>query len=275
MKIYKYCSINSLAITVLLFGCATAPQPVKLSKSEIGADKIFDYYCADNKQIRKLNISIEYVAPQLKKMAVDEAAKSYAHYAKEKEQFLKKSLFSLSGSNTPSSRGADSLYVQQPSQTYNELMEVLEQRVSPPLSVRARIERPTDSNKFILFHTTEEEHSSERYEPNSAYVSELKILIDNFTLLEPLQYQIDTYDTHGGTCYNCGKEKPLAVNEDGKQIISKAVEQKDNIWLRYIEHFTKIKEAKSSNPRVVNVDLDLDLNGFCRYGRSVSDLQSQ
>lgn len=288
MKLFKSYLKNSIALAAILSGCATNNQPpVSISKGAVSSDNIYALYCANNKQTRRLRVPIVYFVPQLNKMAVDEAAKSHAHYAQQKTRFLKRALFSLSGVDTPGSKGADYLYVKQPSQTYKELMSILDERVSQPLSGRARIERPTDSDKFVLFHTTEWEHSDERYERNSAYVSELRLLVDNFTLLEPIEFQNEAYKC-GEKCNDPDKVELIAIDEGKshkvngeiveekpKNSIAKAISYKDDIWFRYIERFTTIKEAKSNNARVINVDLELDLNAFCKYGRDLSDLQSQ
>lgn len=280
MKPCKFCWKSSFLITAFLCGCATTNlPPLALSKVKANDDKIFNYYCANNKQVRKLSVAIEYVTPQLPKMAVDIAAKEHAHYSKEKRRLLKKTLFSLSGGEEhPNGRGADFLLVKQSPLKYNELVEEIKEDVSESMGVRGLIMRPTDSNKLILFHISEQRHSSEWYQRNPTHVSELKILIDNFTFLEPLKYQEDAYtagDDNEEEDVISDSSKPIAVDEGGQQSVSEAIEHKDEIWIRYISHFTKIKEAKSKNPRVINVDLELDLNGFCRYGRKVSDLQSQ
>lgn len=267
-------------------GCASAPTPVKLSKSEIRADKIFEYYCADNKQIRKLSVSIEYVTPSFPKMAVDKAAKEQTYYAKRKLELFKKTLFSLSGGEErPNGRGADYLKARQSDLNHKELIEYvsgysLEENSYSSTRIRALLIKPTDTDKFILFHGIERDMRFPLQDyKDPTYISELNLLMDNFTLLEPVEFQNEAYKCDESCLkdpyQDHGKIDLIAVDDDGKQSVSESITHKDSIWIRYIQRFTKINEAKSSNPRVVNVDLDLDLKGFCRYGRSISDLQSQ
>lgn len=271
MRTYKFCWINSLVIAVFLCGCASVSQPVKLSKSEIRTDKVFEYYCTDNKQIRKLNVSIEYVTPSFPNMVVDKAAEKQVYYSKRKAELLKRTLFSLSGGEErPNDRGADYLMARQSKLNHKDLIEkvsgyVLKESSYSSMSIRPLLMKPNDSNRFILFYGVQTDMRFPDQDYNEKIqISELQMLMDNFTILEPVDFQNEAY-----------KSDLIAADENGKQSISEAIEHKDKIWIRYVEHFTKISEAKSNNPRVINIDLDLDLNGFCRYGRNVSDLQSQ
>ena len=283
MKLCKFCWKSSLLSVALFCGCATANlPPVSLSKVEANSNKIFNYYCENNKQIRKLSVPIEYVTPQLPKMALDIAAKEQAYYSKDKRRLLKKSLFSLSGGEErPNGRGADYLNVRQSDLKQKEVFEKVssyEIHAHDSQRVRGLLMKPVDSNKFILFYGIETDQrfsDQDHYEPT--HISELKILVENFTILEPVKYQDATYQSDEDETEDviATPSDSIAIDSAGSQVISEAIEHKDEIWIRYINHFTKIKEAKSKNPRVINVDLELDLNGFCRYGRKISVLQSQ
>lgn len=287
MKPFKFCLKNSFVLVFLLGGCATTNlPPVSISKATIGSEKIFSQYCANNKQIRKLSLSIEYISPKLPKFSVDKAASESAHYAKRKQDLLKKVLFSLAdGEEHSNGRGADYLLVRQSDLNHHDLIEkvsqyVIEESSYNSIAVKELLMRPTDSDKFVLFHAIETDQrlrDRDHFEPT--HVSELKLLVDNFTLLEPLEFQNEAYkcdtDCLKNPYMDHDKVDLIAVDDDGKQSISEALEKRDAIWIRYINRFTKIKEAKSSNPKIINIDLELDLNGFCRYGRNISDLQSQ
>lgn len=267
-------------MTLLFTGCAITPTQVAITKFDGNSSTVFRYYCSDNKQIRKLNVSIEYVSPKISKMAVDLSANKSAHFAEEKNRFLKKTLFSLAGGDgRPNRRGADQLLVYQSSKNYVELIEENKNMVFESASVRAVIEKPANSDKFILTHITEDTHTNNFFSLYPSFISELKLLVDNFTMLEPLEFQNEAYKCDDDCLRNPymdhDKVDLIAVDSEGKQSISAALDLKDEIWLRYIGRFTKIKEAKSNDPRIINVDLELDLNGFCRYGRQLTDLQSQ
>ncbi|HEY8272388.1 MAG TPA: hypothetical protein VIG33_15965, partial [Pseudobdellovibrionaceae bacterium] len=262
MKPFKFCLKNSFVFTALISGCATtSPPPVSISKSNLGSDKIFGQYCANNKQIRRLAVSIEYITPKLPKMSVDKAAGESAYYAKRKQDLLKKTLFSLAdGEEHPNGRGADYLKVRQSDLNHHDLVEqisqyVIEENSYNSTSVKELLMRPTDTDKFILFlaiETDQRLRDRDHYEPT--YISELKLLVDNFTLLEPLEFQNEAYKCDQDCLKNPDMDHDkidlIAVDDEGKQSISDAVKEKDAIWIRYIKHFAKIKEAKSSNPRV-------------------------
>lgn len=287
MKPFKFCLKNSFVFIFLIAGCATTSStPVSILKNNIADDKIFNQYCANNKQVRKLSISIEYVNPSLPKMSVDKAAAEAAHYAKKKQDLFKKIFFSLAdGEERSNGRGADYLKVRQSDLNHHDLIEQVSQYIiqeSQMSSIYAKplLMRPTDSDKFILFYgLVKDQRFPDQDYKDPTHISELKLLVDNFTMLEPFEFQNEAYKCDDDCLKNPymdhDKVDLIAVDSEGKQSISDALEKRDEIWIRYIQRFTKIKEAKSLNPRVANVDLELDLNSFCRYGRNIADLQSQ
>lgn len=283
MKQYKFYWISSLII--FLWSCSSAPPVTPMSLNQIGLDSnnIQEYYCKGNKQVRDLVVNTEYIIPKIPSgIAIDDAAKKQAYLSKRKDELTKRILFSLSGGEERSNgRGANYLKARQSEHNHKDLVEsvsenTLEENSYSSKVIRALLMKPTDSNKFILLYglQIEGQFSMEDYN-DPAHISELKTLVDNFTLLEPLQVQIDNYDTHAGTCYGCGKDSPIGIDERGNQVISKYLRSKDDVWLRYIKRFTSVKEGVAKNPRIINLELNLDLNGFCKYGRAVSDLQSQ
>ena len=286
MKNFKYFSISNFLIIFILSGCVSTPQSVQISQTNIQSDKIYGYYCANNKQIRKLSVTIEYITPKLPNSAVDETAKEQAYFAKRKYELFKKTLFSLSnGEERPNGRGADYLKVRQSNLNHKDLAEkasqyVIKENSYSSIYPKALLMKPTDTDKFILFYGLERDQRFPDQDYNDpTYISELKNLVDNFTILEPLDYQNEAYkcdeDCLKDPNQDHDKVELIAVTEDGKQSISEAAKKKDDIWIRYIGRFTKINEAKTNNPRIINADLELDLNGFCRYGRLLTDLQSQ
>lgn len=275
MKQYKFYWISKFIFSLFIFSCASNPQ-VSLSNKDVSAEKIFDYYCSNNKQIRTLSSKIEYIIPQLaKNLPVDEAAREQAYYSTRKQNLLKESLFSLSGAFERIGYSWNNSPVRQSSLEHKDLVEKVsayEIRTSDFSSMQetALIMKPADSDKFVLFHAIQTNgRLRDRDNQDPIYISELKTLVDNFTLFEPLKYQEEAYSL------NADDEKLIAIDSNDQQSISEAMKRKDEIWKRYIKQFTKIKEAKSNAPRIVNVELELDLNGFCRYGRNLNDLYSK
>lgn len=121
-------------------------------------------------------------------------------------------------------------------------------------------------------------------------------LVDGYTMLEPLEFQTKAYseETVGLSEENnsCNFPRPesvtfhknekwetveaYAIGEDGNTNISMAIDQRSKIWERYISRFSTVKESvDSTNANRINTQVSLDLNGFCRYGRSIDDLTSR
>jgi len=131
--------------------------------------------------------------------------------------------------------------------------------------------------------------------------SDLATLTQNFTILEPLDFQNKAYteeiekQSDDETDKSCDPHKmygaesvtffkdekwetveAYAIGEDGNANISKALYQRNKIWERYISRFSTVKESvDSANTNKINTQVSLDLNGFCRYGRSTDDLTSK
>lgn len=47
------------------------------------------------------------------------------------------------------------------------------------------------------------------------------------------------------------------------------------IWAAYLDEFTRYKEAQSTDPQIINYEVELDLKEFCKYGRPINDLLSK
>jgi hypothetical protein len=54
--------------------------------------------------------------------------------------------------------------------------------------------------------------------------------------------------------------------------LMEALTQRKDLWRRYIEMFTSVKEAPSDDAYALKFEVSLDLRILCRYGRSISDL---
>lgn len=128
---------------------------------------------------------------------------------------------------------------------------------------------------------------------------DLVSLVDGYTMLEPLEYQTKAYSEEAekssaedDSCdpqkiygaesisfFKNGKWETVeaySIGEDGNTNISKALYQRNKIWERYIFRFSTVKEnVDATNANKINTQVSLDLNGFCRYGRSTDDVTSK
>lgn len=97
-----------------------------------------------------------------------------------------------------------------------------------------------------------------------------------FTMLIPAEVQAKLFkrSTHSEIVEGDShvESKAMFVDSDGRFNIKQAVARKDKIWEIYLEELTTVKEAQTSDPQIINYEINLDLNPFCTYGRKVSDL---
>jgi hypothetical protein len=116
---------------------------------------------------------------------------------------------------------------------------------------------------------------------SSAVLSDLSSLVNTFTLLEPADYQKQAYgsdeaEDEKSCSANSGDSQVLAVDSEGASDTSTAISERTKIWERYISRFSKIKESPDPrSPQITNTQISMDLNGFCKYGRSLNDLTSK
>lgn len=101
----------------------------------------------------------------------------------------------------------------------------------------------------------------------SVRIPHLTTFVDKYTIIEPAEFQNNTYKDN--SCIQDGK-KVYGYGAEDSFNSELALGYKNQIWKRYISHFTSIKEGHSGES--INVELTLDLNSFCRYGRSIQDL---
>jgi hypothetical protein len=64
------------------------------------------------------------------------------------------------------------------------------------------------------------------------------------------------------------------LKEDGSYNFQRAIVDRKSIFEEYIKTFTKVKEAQTSDPQVLNFEVSLDLSVLCQYSRPISDLVS-
>jgi hypothetical protein len=66
--------------------------------------------------------------------------------------------------------------------------------------------------------------------------------------------------------------RSLFIRDDGTFDLGQAVERRELLWNAYVESQTSLKEAQTDDPQVVDFQVKLEMDLFCRYGRVVSDL---
>lgn len=171
------------------------------------------------------------------------------------------------------------------------------------------------TGKLSLFNYFSQDSFSERIynspedilgdEVKSVYLASLNSLISDYTILEPLDFQKTTYideieiekqksyenkSTDEGVCRlsdeyeaesvyitkNDQREsvEAFGIDDAGNIDVAKAIYHRPRIWKRYISRFSTIKESSVSSG-VKNIQVSLDLNNFCRYGRSLEDVTSK
>jgi hypothetical protein len=172
-----------------------------------------------------------------------------------------------------------------------------------------------DTGKLSFFNYFSQDSFSERIynspedtlgdEVKSVYLASLNSLISNYTILEPLDFQKTTYfdeieiekqkryenksteesicrlsDEYEAESVYINKDdqresvEAFGIDEAGNIDVAKAIYHRPRIWKRYISRFSAIKESSVSSG-VKNVQVSLDLNNFCRYGRSLEDVTSK
>jgi hypothetical protein len=66
--------------------------------------------------------------------------------------------------------------------------------------------------------------------------------------------------------------RSLFIRDGGSFDLGQAVERREQLWNAYVESQTSLKEAQTDDPQVVDFQVKLEMDLFCRYGRAVSDL---
>jgi hypothetical protein len=125
------------------------------------------------------------------------------------------------------------------------------------------------NNKIIVYQSN---LNSRRMSYDKTYSTDLNNLISNHTILAPKEVVEKITGTEFDDKYLYGT---IILNESGEVDISRALEQRDRLWKAYINRFTLIKEASDQNSPKSTIELSLDLNVFCKYGRSIPALQSR
>jgi hypothetical protein len=332
----KGISFGSIVTTIC--GCASMmasvqyPKPTLLSVSngqvkiagETKSDvtKIFNSYCSGGKQIKSLSLNLTYVEPKIPSGWAVNSAGSYLKEINQGHQCQsQRIIYSLAvppscdqgermRGKSVCSHNDDQLWFFKSDSSSSEIeKKVRELSPADEYSSYSPVVVRNKDGKLLWFNYFEKgSNAPDLTQVNlsellgdgvgSAYLSDLYALFNEFTILEPLEFQKVSYideikkSNENGSCnleeeygaesvsvFKNGQHENVeafGIDEHGNIDVSAAINQKHRIWRRYVSRFSQVKE--SSNPASAQINktqVSLDLNAFCRYGRSIQDLTSK
>lgn len=270
----------------LLIGCATFTPSQKTLDDD--PNKVMDYtkirnlYCSGNKQVKDFKFSFSEkkfkIAPGI---PVSEVSKFKSNLEKGRLCGYKKILYELTKTDS-----IDHKYFEVSQDDFKELEATGVGSIDPE-SFRANcrlqnlfIRAPGGKVNLYRASLCSSAEGGTFYSGTglklnffNSYpirIPYVTILVDQFTIIEPIEFQNGIYKEDN--CHD-ESEKTYGYNEEGSFDAELSLDYRDQIWKRYITHFTSIKESQSDDS--ISVELALDLNPFCRYGRNVQDLKSK
>jgi hypothetical protein len=254
----------------MLMGCAGfATKPFSFSNEK--AD-LMAQYCQSGKQIKSFKTTVLYFTPKIEPgLSLDKANQKMKETEGHKTDRLKNLFYLLAnedGKEQVSNMGDEpSWYLL----TSEDEKDVLDNVKAEDSNTKFRLFTfiVRTSNKIIIYHSN---LKSRRMNYAETYSTDLNNLISNYTLLAPKDVAEQITATEFDSKYLYGT---IILNESGEIDISEAIEQRNRLWKAYINKFTSIKETSDQNSQKSTIELSLDLNVFCKYGRSISTLQSQ
>jgi len=279
------------AITLPIIGCSS---PTKMQSEALylghrnaleSVTDIQSYICQGRRQSRPLKMNFAYILPQNKKgKSLDLTAKDAKYFNDRKYELLREMFYLVSsidhsfvkfakmnrGEVIDRAKSINNSIWLNPSQVY------LEYKLSPQLIIS------DEGSKIAFIEKVVTSSSMETYGDDFTKIKEAEALVEvsaltnNYTILEPKEFQQKSYavEQDSASSSSCDKDHLMALDENGNVDVDRAKKCRDKIWQRYIRKFTNIKEASTIDPQVLNVELSLDLNPFCQYGRKISDLES-
>lgn len=115
------------------------------------------------------------------------------------------------------------------------------------------------------FTSSAAETSTEHKTMTDLYLIE-KTLAQKFTMLVPAEAQESIF---GGKVFFTGSGGQFSLRDAANP------ENLKKLWATYLSHFTTYKESQSTDPQIINYEVELDLKPFCSYGRAIDDLVSK
>jgi hypothetical protein len=100
--------------------------------------------------------------------------------------------------------------------------------------------------------------------------ADMDTLQNKFTVLVPPEVQ-DKYFKEGRGLAYCGSGNHCGYTQDGQVSSKKLLEDQYAIWEKYFKAFTEVAESPGTDPSIINFDITLKTDLFCKYGRAKSD----
>lgn len=264
---------------VLLSGCAgfqTKPYSFSSQKTDFMAE-----YCQSGKQKKAYKTTVIYFTPALEKgISLDKANEKNKGLSDRKNALLKE-LFYLLGDQNALGQSTDGLKFYQlngndpnwyslvSSNERDVLNNIKAEDSNTKFLLFTLIVKIEGQNKIIVYQTNQE---SRRMNYDKGYSTDLNNLMNDYTLLAPKEVMEAMTDSEFDSRF---PYSAIILNETGEIDLSKAIENRDRLWKAYINKFTTVNEAPEDSSKKSIVELSLDLNAFCKYGRKISDIQSQ
>ncbi len=250
-------------------GCAgfsTKPFSFSNDKSDLMAQ-----YCQSGKQIRSFKTTVLYFTPKVEPgLSLDKANLKTKETETHKRGLLKNLFYLLAnedGKQQIANNGDEPGWYLLTSEDEKDVLDNIKAEDSNTkfrlFTFIVRVK-----NKIIVYQSN---LNSRRMSYDKTYSTDLHNLISNYVVLVPKE----VVEKIEGSESDSADLQTTILNDNGEIDISKAVNQKDLLWMAYINRFTSIKEASDQNSQKSAIELSLDLNVFCKYGRSISALQSQ
>ena len=108
---------------------------------------------------------------------------------------------------------------------------------------------------------------------NLFYYADWNFIENNFTMLIPPEIQTQFFkDEHGLTV--CGSSNYCGYTSAKKFSAEKAIKDRTQLWNRYYKTFTEIQESPNGDGSMIQFDVSLRMEIFCKYARSLDDLVS-
>jgi hypothetical protein len=231
-------------------------------------------YCQSGKQKKPFKTAVIYFTPALEpKLSVDKANQKYKEIAEQKNNTLKKLFYTLGNSSMsePVANMGDEprWYLLVSDDEKDALANIKGEDSNTKHRLFTFIVKILNQNKIIIYQSNQH---SRRMGYDTGYSTDLNKLMDEFTILTPKNVIEEITGSEFNSRY---PHSSIILNESGEIDISKAIARKKDLWKAYIYKFTSVKEASEDNSQKSTIELSLDLNVFCKYGRNISDLQSQ
>ena len=256
----------------LISGCSglqTKPYSLASTKADFMAE-----YCQSGRQTKAYKTTVIYFTPDLEKgISLDKANQKKKSLAERKDALLKELFYLLGDANTSeqiANQGDKPSWYSLVSDDEADTLKIIAAEDSnTKYRLFTFIIKIIPQNKIIVYQSNLD---SRRMSYNRGFSTDLNNLMNEYTILMPKEVieEITGEEFNSRFPYSA-----IILNENGEVDLSKAIENRDRLWKAYIQKFTLIKEANDDNSKKSAIELSLDLNTFCKYGRRISDVQSQ